>query len=303
MPKKKAHDKEKEKDKPKEQVASAYDAGPWPSTSLSPSSASTGGDPQARAFMEAFMAYAKEKEEELPPGLQAFFQPNAKEQIKSQQKKLNRQRNLLQKIEAKKKAIQRDHDQWQKWTTEMKEHIAAQKQRHQEQEEKLKKELEDLEKEEQTLRNQKEVEDAEIVSVPGEEDEDLEAMMDGAAEEEANKQVIKNKDLENALEKKQRELEEQYKQKYAEACAQMEIQYHAQMLSMLQPAPGIPGKVDGVAPGSTADLNKGLTIGPFQRAPKERPQSSPYSRKEDATRTNNMQEKLESTHGHRNGEG
>ncbi len=301
MPKKKATDKEKEKDKAKE-VAPAYDSGPWPPSASSSSAAAAGGDTQARAFMEAFMAYAKEKEEELPAGLQSFFQPNAKDQIKSQQKKLNRQRNLLQKIDAKKRAIQRDQDQWIKWTTEMKEHIACQKQRRQEQEDKLKKELQELEKEEEIFRNQKDVEDTEVVSIQGEEEEDLEIMMDGVAEDAAVKKDIKSKDLETAMEKKQRELEEQYQQRYAEACAQMEQQYQAQVLSMFT-APLAPMKGEGAAPTGTTAVGKAPMIGPFQRAPKEKLQTSPYSRNTDPARPNQMQEKLEASHGQRDGEG
>lgn len=303
LPKKKGADKDKDKDKSKESIAMAYDAGPWLGSGSSASSSATiGGDVQARAFMEAFMEYAKEKEQDLPPALQAFVQPNVKDHLRSQQKRLNKHRGLLQKIEAKKRAIQRDQEQWNKWTSDMKEHIACQKKRHQEQEEKLQSELRELEKEEEAIRNMKDPEEEEVVTIP-EGDEDIEDMLDEVMDDADTKKMA---DIEKTLEKKQMELEAEYQRRYKMACTQMEQQYQAQVLNMISnvsPPPGFGELPKEVQEAANTPVKTG--VGPFQRAPKDsgRKQNSPYARNVETEET--MQKKLQETHGDggRNGQG
>ena len=245
---------------------------PWPtmldrglgSGSSASSSATNGGDVQARAFMEAFMEYAKEKEQVLPPALQVFVQPNVKDNLRSQQKRLNKHRGLLQKIEAKKRAIQRDQEQWTKWTSDMKGHIACQRKRHQEQEEKLQSELQELEKEEEALRNMKDPEEEEVVTIP-EGDEDIEDIFDEAMEDVVTKKMT---DMEKSLEKKQKELEEEYQRRYQLACTQMEQQFQAQLLSMVNvaPPPGFGDQQKEMQVAANTPVKK--SVGPFQRAQK-----------------------------------
>lgn len=305
-PKKKAVDKDKQK--AKEGVAMAYDAGPWPSSTSSSSATTTsGGEMQAKAFMEAFLEYAKEKDQEVPPALQSFLQPDVKDHLRSQQKRLNKHRNLLQKIDAKKRAIQRDQDQWQKWAMEMKEHIAIQKQRHLEQEDKLRKELQALEKEEEALRNQKDTEENEIQSIPDEDEQDLEGMLEDIVMEGT---VKKEQSMEKALEKKQKELEEQYRKRFDEACLQFEQQYQEQLFQFIgkpaeaaPPGLGDPGQPDPVAVAEKT----GPAVGPFQRSQKEKLQSSPYQRpkttEEPKTDVQTMQARLIASHGQKDGQG
>ena len=181
-----------------------YDAVPWPgSTSSSSTSTSNGGDLQARAFLEAFLEYAQEKEQDLPAPLKNLLQPNVEDNLRLQQKRLNKHRGLLQKIENKKRAIQRDQDEWLKWIAEMKDTIQQQKQRHKEQEEKLTKELKEPEQEEEELRKQKECEEIQTLSVPAEEEDEVELMMDELMDEE-NKSKEK---MEETKLQKQKELE------------------------------------------------------------------------------------------------
>ena len=307
FPKKKAADKDKDKEKSKESIAMAYDAGPWlGSGSSASSSATNGGDVQARAFMEAFMEYAKEKEQVLPPALQVFVQPNVKDNLRSQQKRLNKHRGLLQKIEAKKRAIQRDQEQRTKWTSDMKEHIACQRKRHQEQEEKLQSELQELEKEEEALRNMKDPEEEEVVTIP-EGDEDIEDIFDEAMEDVVTKKMT---DMEKSLEKKQKELEEEYQRRYQLACTQMEQQFQAQLLSTanVAPPPGFGDQQKEMQVAANTPVKK--SVGPFQRAQKDSGRPSPYTRstekeKVEETHEETMQRKLEETHGEggRNGQG
>ena len=92
---------------------------------------STGSDQQARAFMDAFIQYSKGQD--LPDVLQAFLKKDnkdTKEDLRQQQRHLNLHRNVLQKIEAKKRAIKKDEDQWQNWVKEVKETIKTQKTKH-----------------------------------------------------------------------------------------------------------------------------------------------------------------------------
>jgi len=188
----------------------------------------------------------------------------------------------------------------------MKEHIACQKKRHQEQEEKLQSELQELEKEEEALRNMKEPEEEEVVTIP-EGDEDIEDMFDEAMEDVATKKMT---DMEKSLEKKQKELEEEYQRRYQLACTQMEQQFQAQVLSMVNiaPPPGFGEQQKEMQVAANTPVKK--SVGPFQRAPKHSERPSPYARnteKEQVVETHEetMQRKLEETHGEggRNGQG
>ncbi len=97
------------------------------------------------------MQMAKDKQE-LPEPIQKMLQTDVKEDIKDQQKHLNKHRNVVQKIEAKKRAIQKDQDQWQAWLKEVKQKISQQKQKHEEHVSKLMQDLKLLEQQEEDIR-------------------------------------------------------------------------------------------------------------------------------------------------------
>ena len=302
--------KDGEKEKKAEVVPGAYDSMPWDPSSQ-PSSSQQSSDEQARAFMDAFMKFTKEQDQQIPQALQPFFKQDTKEELKDQQKKLNQHRAILQKIENKRKAIRKDEEQWQHWLLEIKETIKKQRTRHEEQAAKLQEELEVLIKKEMELKTGAEENETSPIQV--EDEEDVEEILDACLTRTPNKKKENEKteqmmqgELNKKLQEMKKQLEEDYQQKFEAACSQanqsmqQQLQQHLafQMMNMAnQVDPGLPLPPGLPALGTEGANNAGnlpATVGPFCRRtqPKEREAQSPYARPAET-----MQDRVEKTHG------
>ena len=292
--------------------AGAYDAMPSGSSLSFSSPPST--DNQARAFMDAFMKFTKEQDQEVPPVLKEFLKQDVKEDLRDRQKKLNQHRAILQKIEGKKKAIKRDEEQWQCWTQEIRELIKKQKQRHEEQAAKLQEELETLLKKEEELRAGKTEDDVQPINVE-EDEEDIETLLGKDAEAPATlptgvKEMMEsgfNKQLQDMKE----QMEEEYRMKFEAACAsanhsmQQQYQLSLQMMQM-QMAPNMGNQTESPPVnvlGLDAALQEGqpAKVAPFTRRYKAQDRDdvhSPYGRPQET-----MQQRLERSHGTQEGNG
>lgn len=91
------------------------------------------------------------REGELPENLKKMLPDENKECLREQQRKLNKQRNILNKIQSKQRALEKDKEQWSSWIASVKEEIQLQKAKHEESQKRLTKELEDLQNEEKRL--------------------------------------------------------------------------------------------------------------------------------------------------------
>ena len=109
-------------------------------------------------FMKEFLTFMKETKTEVPERFQKFLPSDHMSEIKSQQKKLNKQRNLAQKIENKRKALEKDGEQWNQWLVQMREEIATNKEKHVTNQERLTKELNELLAEQKRLSESEDVE-------------------------------------------------------------------------------------------------------------------------------------------------
>ena len=106
-PKPKANKKKEDKGKDKPQnVLSSYESF---ATSSAPSSSSAGGTQDSLLFKE-FVNYMKENKDELPENIQKLIPDDGKDNIREAQRKLNKQRNILNKISNKQKALQQDQE-------------------------------------------------------------------------------------------------------------------------------------------------------------------------------------------------
>lgn len=300
---------EKEK---KEEVPGAYDAMPSGSSLSSSSPPST--DNQARAFMDAFMKFTKEQDQEVPPVLKEFLKQDVKEDLRDRQKKLNQHRAILQKIEGKKKAIKRDEEQWQCWTQEIRELIKKQKQRHEEQAAKLQEELETLLKKEEELRAGKTEDDVQPINVE-EDEEDIETLLGKDAEAPATLPTGVKESMESGFNKQlqdmKEQMEEEYRMKFEAACASanhsMQQQYQLSLQMMqTQMAPNMGNQTESPPVnvlGLDAALQEGqpAKVAPFTRRYKAQDRDdvhSPYGRPQET-----MQQRLERSHGTQEGNG
>ena len=119
-------------------------------------------DQGAQAFVNAFMKIVQEGKTEVPEVLQPFLPDPEREDLRSQQRKLNKLRSVKQKIQSKEKALGRDQQQWRKWLEEVKTVIEQQQAQHQETQERLSRELQELHLEEENLKKEKDQEQMEI---------------------------------------------------------------------------------------------------------------------------------------------
>lgn len=300
-PRKDKKNKDQDKDKKVEGVLQSYDSMPLDSSTAS--SSSTGSDQQARAFMEAFFQYTKGQD--LPEPLQGFFKRDAKEDLRSQQRQLNLHRNVLQKIEAKKRAIKKDEDQWQHWMKEVKDTIKQQKLKHEENMEKLQKELKELEQKEEEIRAGKENEESVPIEIEEDED-DIDELF--RSNPKVHQEAVPEQ--ENArIQQMKIALEQEYQRKLEEAChsAQMSMQQqmHMHMMALVgqpPPPPGMQFQQEGLMPqaGCNAVIpgtsgTEPAKVGPFTRKTRDREATSPYSRPKEDKET--MNARLQETHG------
>ena len=205
-PKKKGHGKgprtenQQTKKNGDQNVVRAYDADGGGASSTSGLSLVAGATQQdgMQEFFREFMAMSKEMGQPIPDRLKGLIPSNDREEIKEQQRRLNKLRNLRNKIEAKERSIQQDESQWEKWLKDIKESIVNQKQQHEEKQTRLAAELAQLKKEETELKNNQEEEN----EMPEEEETDPEAMVDGLL-----KNGLEMKNVRSGKEAKQRETE------------------------------------------------------------------------------------------------
>ena len=201
-------DKAKEKDKRETGVAKPYDA-----TSLPSSSQAQQSDTEMNLFKD-FMEYLKEAKVEIPDKFKKHLPDSTKEDIKLQQKRLNRHRTVVNRIENKKVALEKDKEKWTAWLTSIKEEITAQRKKHMETQQQLEKDIAALEEEEQKLRNPEEPQSDDCPML----EEDVDGLVDAlaAGEEPKDKEtrfVLENAD---ALKLMQQNMERRYHQKLEE---------------------------------------------------------------------------------------
>ena len=145
-PKQNKKNQEKPKDKQPQGVLSAYDTFAGGSSQ----SASSSGGQDSQLFKE-FLSYMKENRGEMPENIQRLIPEDNKESIREAQKKLNRHRNLINKISSKQKALQVDQEKWDAWLLSVREEIQQQKAKHEESQARLAKEIAELQEEEKRL--------------------------------------------------------------------------------------------------------------------------------------------------------
>ena len=100
-----------------------------------------------------FLEYLKESKVEIPEKLKKHIPDSTKEEMKSQQRRLNRHRTVVNRIENKRKAWEKDKERRTIWLTSIRDEINAQKKKHHEAQKQMGKELEELIEEERKLRN------------------------------------------------------------------------------------------------------------------------------------------------------
>ena len=178
-PKPKANKKKEDKGKDKPQnVLSSYESF---ATSSAPSSSSAGGTQDSLLFKE-FVNYMKENKDELPENIQKLIPDDGKDNIRQAQRKLNKQRNILNKISNKQKALQQDQERWEAWLVSVKEEIQQQRTKHEESQARLSKELLELQEEEKKM-NQT---DSEVMDLEEDAEKGVEEILDELLEGKGN---------------------------------------------------------------------------------------------------------------------
>lgn len=100
---------EKEKEKPAKDRKDVGVIKPYDSTSL-PSSFGGPAVDGEHTLIKDFLDYLKESKVEIPEKLRKHIPDQTKEDIRTQQKRLNRHRTVVNRIEAKKKALEKDRE-------------------------------------------------------------------------------------------------------------------------------------------------------------------------------------------------
>ena len=276
---KKGRSEEKPKERKKEDaVTKPYDS--LPASSLP--SQSTSGASTAEIFMQNFLEMAKENKLDLPDRLQQCLPTPAqetKETIRERQKQLNKHRNILNKVENKKKAIEKDQEKWLIWVQSMRQEIQQQKERHEETQQKLQKELDELLLEEKRLQEQEDMD----LEAPEEEEDPVMALEQMVAEPggTADTGEMKNKNkLNEALVQMQKKMESEYQQRLEQDRLRMQ-QTFEEMLAKAKNVEVI--NLEEMDAGAHANPQvRRVATAPFgvQRMSKTQQVASPYGRTE-----------------------
>ncbi len=220
--------KGKDNKKDSEQLVRPYDSG----LSLQQSSSSPSQEAQ---FMQEFMTMLKESNCDVPERLQKFLPDGAKSTLKEEQKLLNKRRNIMNKIENKRKAIVKDQEGWEAWVQHMKTEIMQQKEKHEEQQKKLANDLAEL-LQEKRLNAQEENAEAEESNQEMELEELFEAVLTDPYTGEAAAASVKTPPglggeaaMNEALVKMQRQMEMQYNQKLVEQKKKIMEEYNEKL--------------------------------------------------------------------------
>ena len=277
-------------------------------SSLPVGNGETTEDQGAQAFMDAFVQLMKDGKTPIPDTLQQYLPDPEREDLKTQQKLLNRMRAVKQKIQGKEKALAKDECQW---LEEVRQTVETQKQQHEETQDKLKKELQQLQEEEATLRATKPTEVMEVseeeTQPPGVEDM-LDKLIAKPKTPVDPKPAVAEEDVQQQMQQKLQEMQEQlqadFQHRLQAAQAAMEQRYVLQMQKLTPVANWTAIKSPEII--SLLDEGKGQEIpdeekkGGDQQYGADRPRTktevSPY-RKDSTTKTRSMEDRLRSTHG------
>ena len=281
MPRQKKKDKGGDatrKTKKEESTIRPYDATGEAASGQSSSLPSSSSQQAAQDFMQEFFNMAKENNMEIPQKLQKFMpsqETDTRQTLKEQQRKLNRHRNVLSKIEAKEKARIKDEEKWDAWVKEVKEALASEKCKHEERQTTLKKELEELRKEEEKIRMSQDEENME------ETEEDPAHELDDFL---GNKKTEKpEEEVEARVQEMKRRLEREYQIKLQQHKAQVEQQC---MLMLMQRKSDVIDVDDEdpemIAEADASEKGPQNSTGGAYGARKARPrtETSPYGRKQ-----------------------
>ena len=208
---------------------------PYDATSLPASSSDQQQDNDSKLLIRNFMEYLKEAKVELPEKIKKHLPDqtgSTKDDIRSQQKRLNRHRTVVNKIENKRKALEKDKEKWVAWLASIKEEVATQKKKHMDAQKQLEQEIEELVLEEKKLSCQEECEE----EYPMEE-ENLEDMLDGLMKEDLNPPGAKSPkqlaaaatDQENALRMMQYNMEMAYQAKLEEEKTRLQFLFEQEL--------------------------------------------------------------------------
>ena len=257
------------KDRKKEEgVARPYDSS-TPS-SLLPQSSTASGSTETQ-FMKEFLEMARESKMQIPERLQKLLPDGTKDAIRDQQKRLNRHRNVVNKIDSKKKALELDKERWSSWLQEMKEQIVKQRGNFEENQKKLQKELEALEEEEKKIRSQDSKEDEEEDMEEPNAEQMVDTFMDELKEEdpkapmhrERERLVPGSAELQDALQEMQQKMESRYQEKLKEQQKMWEEKWtKLQIANVVELSDG-----EGTAPTTrgetTESTRRRATVAPF----------------------------------------
>lgn len=231
--------------------------------------------------MKEFLEMAKEQKMEIPERLQKCLQDqtsDTRDSLKEQQRRINKHRNVLHKLENKKKAIEKDNERWNTWVNTMKQEIQQQRKNHETVQKKLQKELNDLIDEEKKLREQEdhEIEEEDPKSLVDE----LETLLEGAplgpadhGGDHGGKDALNKQQVNAALELMQKNMEERYQQQLDAEKEKLrnEMKLHMQKMQENQVIAVDDDKIKAV----TETKRDALVPFGVQRAPKNSQASSP----------------------------
>lgn len=288
--------------------AKSKDALPLSYSSVQVQDAAPPGGQGAQAFMDAFMKIVQDHKTEVPEALQSFMPDPEREDMKIQQKRLNRLRTIKQKVLGKEKALAKDEQQWYKWLDEVKNVIGAQKTQHEETQERLKKEIEELKAEEEKIKKEKNGNDMEM-SEEEMKEESVEDMLDELrGQSKVEPQAGSQQDMEKKIQEMQVQLQENFENRLMAAQQEMAKRYEQQLENdrkqLQQALAAMPG-----APTVVVDLENELDgldgmVDP-QNVPngygasrvKTKSEASPYRKTEPRKGQTSMQDRLQKSHG------
>ena len=213
-------------------VVRAYDSDGGTTSLPSSADGATQQDGNIQEFFKEFAAMAKTMNHPLPEKLKNLIPNTDREEIKEQQKKLNKLRNLRNRIESKEKSLKTDEIKWENWLKEIKDSVIKQRKVHEDNQEKLQAELTQLRKEEEELKKG----NVDLTEEPEEEEpESVEMMIDTLLGEEKKPQDKKKPKEENednsgfdlkTILTMQKNMEEQYQRRLMQERENMNQEFH-----------------------------------------------------------------------------
>lgn len=286
-------------------VARAYDSDGG--ATMSGPSAADGHmqDGGVQEFVKEILSASQALGRPLPEKLKGLLPNVDREEIKEQQKKLNKLRNVRNRIESKERALKQDEAQWDKWLREMRESIIAQKQKHEETQERLEKELMQLRRDEEELKNGKEEEEPEMELVQDPEELIATMLTGNGMDKELMKREAANMD------KFKKDMEAKYQQQLEQDRARMTQEFQIMLQKTLQQNTNVPIDVEALADptGPTTEEAEGATVAPpglgeaagkaalvpfgVARRMRSMTATSPYGRKDEEKSLDELKKEIE----------